>query len=181
MQPIDRTEFARVLNGLAAIKRVDLTPEALGLWWLAMARWTLEDFKAAATELVRTLKFMPGPNDFEDLRKAGRMTPGEAWALALTAWDTGVRNVVTGEFSGSTSGDPLVDAVVRMIGGYSVLAKSTDEQLAFIERRFCEHYETLQDSADVRGALPQIADGGVRRVNGPSHVGEALAKLTSDR
>jgi hypothetical protein len=33
MLPGDRAEFMRVLNGLAAIKGKELTPEALSLWW----------------------------------------------------------------------------------------------------------------------------------------------------
>jgi hypothetical protein len=48
-----------------------------------------------------------------------------------------------------------------MIGGPNVIGMCDEDKLHFLERRFTEHYETLQDSEDVRESVPAIAFGGV--------------------
>ncbi|MBA3563085.1 MAG: hypothetical protein H0W33_03570 [Gammaproteobacteria bacterium] len=159
MLSTDRPEFVRVLNGLAAIKpgKGELTDEALDLWWSTMrGDWTIEDFRQASGHLLKSCQFMPTPYDFEQLRKAGRPTPGEAWQRAMDSSAGAYRcGQVSGE--GVTSGDELVDRAVRAIGGYAVLYETATDKLCFVERRFAEHYEAMQDAGDVRQALPLIA------------------------
>lgn len=164
----ERGEFRNVMVGMARMYERDLDGPLLDAYWLALRAWTLQEFEQAAAHLMANSKWMPRPADFTALRRAGRKTPGEAWALAKHSWSTGGRNVVTGEISGATSGDELVDQAVRMIGGYSVIARSTDEQLGYLERRFCEHYESLQDVTETREAVPQIAGAESKRLNGSS-------------
>ncbi len=90
----DRPEFLRVLNGLAAIKRVDLTKEAYEIWWQSMKDWPIDEFKEGARHLLKNCQFMPTPYDFEQLRKKGEVSAHEAWAMALRhaegAWRQGV-------------------------------------------------------------------------------------------
>ena len=94
MDNSDRPEFVRVLNGLAAIKRVDLTTDAYELWWNAMQGRKIGDFKDAAGYLLKNCQFMPTPYDFEQLRKKGETSAHEAWSMALNhsegAWRQGV-------------------------------------------------------------------------------------------
>src|SRR5687768_10393899 len=84
MQPSDKPKFVTTLVGLAAIKGRELTDEAIDLWWLSMATWSIEDFTAAAAHLIGSCQFMPTPYDFQQLRKAGELTPGEAWEHVLS-------------------------------------------------------------------------------------------------
>lgn len=172
MAPSDKPEFLRVLNGLASIKRVDLTPEALDLWWSAHADWEIEDFRAAASQLVKTCQFMPSPKDFEELRKAARPTSGEAWVKALDHASSGNYRVQ------GNMGEPLIDRVVRALGGYQVIAMCSDDKLGFLERRFCEHYESMSDAEDMREALPQIAGPPqTRKLSGPKQAAQMLPIL----
>ena len=83
MAPDDKPEFVRVLNGLAAIKRVDLTKEAYEMWWGSMSDWSIDDFRGAAGHLLKTCQFMPSPYDFEQLRVVHEKTGHEAWAGVL--------------------------------------------------------------------------------------------------
>lgn len=142
MQPTDRAEFAQVMNGMAAIKGRDLTPEALKLWWAALADWSIDEFKAAAAHLLKACAFMPTPYDFEQLRRAGDMTAGEAWELVL-------------------SGKPLEGRALRAaraVGGqYAIRHAHIERDLPHFERRFKEAYAELTDVDQVRDALPQIA------------------------
>lgn len=144
----DRPEFVRVLNGLAAIKRVDLSKDAYELWWLCMNKWSIDDFKEAAGYLLRNCEFMPAPYDFEQLRKKAETGAHEAWSLALQHAEGAWRN---GEL-----GDALIDRVIAMLGGYRVIALSNMDKLGFLERRFTHAYNDFLDTGAVRKALPDL-------------------------
>ncbi len=150
MDSNDRPEFVRVLNGLAAIKRVDLTKEAYELWWQSMKSWPIDDFKEAASYLLKNCQFMPTPYDFEQLRKKGEPSAHEAWVTALAhaegAWRQGVL------------GDALTDQVVAMLGGYRLLALTNSDKLGFLERRFLDAYNDFLDTGGVRKALPDLTE-----------------------
>jgi hypothetical protein len=165
MRPGDRVEFVRVLNGLAAIKGKDLTPEALDLWWSAMSRWSIEDFKGAASHLVTACQFMPSPYDFEQLRRADELTAGEAWVA-----------VITGQ---PLDPDSRTARAVRVVGGQQHCRMANIERdLPHIQRRFMDVYEELSDVETTREALEEF---GLRRlqekVQGGSIVDEAMRPL----
>ena len=144
MRPTDRAEFLRTLKGVAAIKGKELTPEALSVWWSAMAAWSIEDFKAAASHLVSTCQFMPTPYDFAQLRKAGESTGGEAWLEVLSG-----RALVPGSRAARAA---------AIVGGQQAIRHADIETaLPHIQRRFLTAYEELSDVDVVREALPQIA------------------------
>jgi len=146
----DRPEFVRVLNGLAAIRRVDLTKDAYELWWQCLKDWPVSDFKDAAGYLLKNCQFLPTPYDFEQLRKKGETSAREAWALALDhaggAWRKGVL------------GDAMTDRVIAMLGGYPVIALTSTDKLGFLERRFMDAYNDLLDTDGVRKALPDLTE-----------------------
>lgn len=144
MRPADKPEFVRVLVGLAAIKRVDLTAEAIDLWWSAMGKWSIDDFKAASSHLVSSCEWMPTPFHFEQLRKAGEPTAGEAWAIVLQGSQLAI-------------GSRMARAAMAVGGQYSIRHANIERDLPHIERRFKEAYEDLTDVDGAREALPEIA------------------------
>jgi hypothetical protein len=148
----DKPQFLKVLNGIAVIKRTPLVPEAIELWWGCLADWSIEDFKAATIAVLKRTAYMPTPKDFEDLRKAGRETPGEAWITARAHVKWGLH-----AFTLRDDCPPLVARAVRAIGGPNVIGMCDEDKLPFLERRFTEHFESMQDSEEVRAAVPQIA------------------------
>lgn len=177
MTDADEVGFVAALAELASLKPgANLTPQAYVAWWNSMrGDWTLDEFRAACAHLRDAMEFMPNPYHFNQLRKASRPTAGEAWNKAIascrTAWTP------TG-FRGGTSGDPLIDQAVRALGGYSKIAQCDDDSLHWLEKRFAEIYESMQDAEDVRGALPQIAGPSqVPKLNGPRKVGDLLPQL----
>lgn len=166
MRPHDRKTFLEIIVGFAEIKGKQLSAPALELFWNAMQHWSIEDFRAAANHLVGTCAYMPTPKDFEDLRRAQRPSPVEAWDLARRSLQWTVNGYV--EAPGI---DPLVAKALRSIGGANALAMCDEDKLHFLERRFVQVYESLQDSNDTRQALPQIAGPAAgKRLPGPRHV-----------
>lgn len=168
MKPSDKAEFAKVVLAFAELKGKQLSLPAVELYWLAMQDWTLADFQAAAVRLLKTMDFMPIPKDFEDLRKAGRLTVGEAFAKMIGWAKSGAYN-----HPAKTPDAVMIDRVVNAMGGWGRIATADAEKLHFLERDFCEHYETIQDATDTREALPQIA--------GPLHprLAANLKRITS--
>ena len=167
MQLSDKPDFLATLIGLAAIKPGGKLPkEAYEIWWQSMQGWSLEEFKQACTHLARSVEFMPSPFHFEQLRKAGRPTAGESWAVALACARRG----------GRTSGYDLIDRAVQAVGGYSAIGMSEVDKTHFLEKRFCEHFETLQDAQDTRESVPQVAyqPSTRRQLSGPAKVGGLL-------
>ena len=150
MQPGDRAEMARILVSLAEIKPGGkITPEALELWYAAMSGWSIEEFRAAAQHLMLHEEYFPNPWHFQQLRKAQRMTSGEAWAIAL-------QHVRSGSYHAGPA-IPEVERAVQALGGWKVIAWSTVDALPFLEKRFAQHYDQLAEVAEVRQELPQLA------------------------
>jgi hypothetical protein len=166
----DRVKFLEVVIGFAELKGKQLSAQALELYWRALQHWDLQDFMDAAAALIRTSTYMPLPKDFEDLRKAGRPTSGEAWARAVD--NCGSCHSALGYTNGGSCGDPFVDRVVRAIGGYKAIAMCDSDKLHFLERRFAEHFETMRDAEDVRADVPQIAFKPRPQINGPRSIGD---------
>jgi hypothetical protein len=148
----DRKPFLEIVIGFAELKGKNLSAPALELYWNAMQGWDLADFQAAANHLLRTCEWMPLPHHFEELRKAGRATAGEAWAKAV-GWAR------SGAYRDCEMGDPITDKAVRALGGCKAIAMCDEDKLHFLERRFAEHFESIQDATDTREAVPQIAYG----------------------
>lgn len=161
----DKPEFLKVLNGMAVIKRIELPKESIAMWWECMrGDWDLEEFKIAAAHVMKTSKWMPQPSDFHEIKKTGRDTAGEAWSKAL-------KHASSSAYRNGNLGEEMIDRCARMIGGYQTIAMCDNEKLGFLERRFCEHYETLEDRIEVRSALPSLAysnpiDGNLKVIAG---------------
>lgn len=151
----DFPKFAAVMAGMGKLYEREIDGLLMDAYWLALRPWTLTEFEQAAGHLMATSKFMPRPADFNDLRKASRPVAAEAWAKAISS--CGSAWTARG-YTGGTSGDALVDRAVHAIGGYGAIAQCDQEKLHFLERRFTEAYESMQDANDVRGALPQLGN-----------------------
>lgn len=149
MTPNDRKAFLEVVIGLAELRGRTLSAPALELYWRAMQDWPLDEFRQAAAHLVKSSQFFPTPADFERLRKAGRVTAGEAWIAAVDIAAKGLYR------SGRTVGG-ITDRAVAAIGGYQAIGMCDESKLHFLERRFAEHFNAIQDADDTRTALPQI-------------------------
>ena len=149
MTESDKPMFVAALTELAALKpNAKLSPEVYAAWWNAMhERWPLAEFRAACAQLRDSMEFMPNPYHFEQLRKACRMTAGEAWAQVREAARNG----------DDCPDDRRIAAAVRALGGIRTIGYTNTDQMQFLERRFAEHYESISDAEDVREAVPQIA------------------------
>ncbi len=150
MKPQDRKAFAEVVIAFAELKGKQLSAPAIELYWRAMEHWTLENFKAAAEQLLRTCEFMPLPADFEKLRRACDLTAGEAWELAL--------------HGRATKGSRAERAARIASNGRYLGHMDIERELPHVQRRFLQIYDELTDVETVREALPNFAEEGTARI-----------------
>jgi hypothetical protein len=175
----EKPKFCAILAGLAAVlPGAKLPKEAYEFWWNVMQRdaWTLTEFDEAAAHLSKSCDFFPTPGHFDRLRKAGRMTAGEAWEKARKAAGSAIQ---CGQVThNGTCGDPFIDSVVRAFGGYGQIAMCDTDKLHFLERRFTEHFATMLEAQDTREAVPQIAGPSASfRLPGPAKAGAVVARI----
>lgn len=160
MTPEDRKPFLEVVIGFAELRGKQLSAPALELYWNSMQHWTIEDFRAAASALVTRCQFMPTPKDFEDLRRAEDLTPGEAWdAVYLGRGDATPRAMRAAEIAANG----------RRLGMLDI-----EREVPHVQRRFLEIYAELTDVESTREALPhfesfapRIRTGGLKRIGPP--------------
>lgn len=179
MQVSDFPRFSAVMTGMAELYQRELSGPLLDAYWLSLRDWQLAEFESAAAQLMRTSEFMPRPVAFLELRKAGRPTAGEAWAAILQYAHFEYSPNFPARINGSHGllSDPLVDRAVNAIGGYRAVAMAPTESKQFLEKRFCEHFEAIQESSDIREAVPQIAYSRPRNLQGPMGIKGLLGRL----
>lgn len=175
MTPQDRKAFVEVVLGFAELKGKQLSAPALELYWRSLQHWSLNEFRTAAEQLLRTCEFMPLPKHFEDLRKAGRPTAGEAWRWVLSRYPAHRCQVETLDEEHRA----LIERTVQAIGGWHVIDMCEVEKIHFLERRFAEHYADIQDAEDVREAVPEIAFDR-NRLAGPTSASNLLGRMKRD-
>jgi hypothetical protein len=171
MEAIDGNKFRNVLRGMGRMYGAEPDGLVLDAYWIALRSWSYEDFEAACAHLMEHHKgFMPKPGHFSELRKAGRLTAGEAFAKAIGWARDGSYNAPA-----KTPDAIFIDRVVAAMGGWSRITGADSEKLHFLERDFAEHFTDIRDATDTREALPQIA--------GPMHarLAAGLKHLTSAR
>jgi hypothetical protein len=177
MQVDDFERFRAVMTGMAEVFQRELSAPLLDAYWLSLREWELTEFEAAAAELMRTSEHMPRPAAFMGLKRRGRATPGEAWAEALAYARRGYNPNFPRLPQRGLLTDPVVARAIDAIGGYQALAASSPESTQFLERRFAEHFESIQESSDVREAVPELMHDKPRNLTGPVAVGGLLERI----
>jgi hypothetical protein len=175
LQSTDFPRFHTVLLGMGELYAKPISKPMLDAYWVALRNWDLPEFEAACARLMETATWMPRPAEFTALRIAGRRTAGEAFAKAI-AWAR------SGAYRHPAKTDEaiLIDRVVAAMGGWITITSHDQEKLHFLERRFTEHYESIQDAGDVREWLQLPRDRPHELTEANTLAKRLLRELTTD-
>lgn len=136
MQQTDFNRFKAIMAGMAKLYDKELEPILLDAYWMALRDWTLDDFEAAAGQLMRTQTFMPRPAEFTALRKqARRVTAAEAW------------------FTSGTSDDDRANRAMKIAAQGRYVGHIPIDELHWVQKRFVEIYDELDDIDEARAAI----------------------------
>ena len=131
MENTNRQEFARIMTGIAELFGKPMSKDLMEIYWMACVEMPIQAFREAATKAAKSCEFIPKPVDFLKQALEYELTALEAWAQAV------------GSFSGMRSPPNSVrDKAVDMIGGWNMIGQCNYDKLPFLEKRFCEAYET---------------------------------------
>lgn len=177
----DKRALYGLLKNVHDFYRADLTPFAAQVWWNALQPYSLEQVQKAFTAHASDPKvgsFCPKPADLV------RVLQGTHEDRALLAWGRvfdAIRRV--GQYQSVAFGEPAVHAAIIDMGGWPKICASTEDELPFLQRRFCELHQAYTrrggiDAPEYLPGLSAIANGGAGyAVKGPVPVGIALEQM----
>ena len=157
----NREAFVTALAVLGATFDRKLTAPAIEGYWLALSDLDESAFRIAMKRAVTECKFMPSPSELLAFARP-KVNPGvdalQTWQVVRKAIDKHDYLVATIDFG------PLVNAVVRNLGGWDTLCKATLPELdnpGWLRKRFEEVYRLLATAEPttlhgepLTGALP---------------------------
>ncbi|MEP6651801.1 MAG: DUF6475 domain-containing protein [Myxococcales bacterium] len=189
MTDADRTVFADTMTALQVAFGQRADPAVTASYWLFLGELSLPEFKVAAMKAGRELKFFPRPAEL--LALAGKGGPQALTIATAEAWEAvrGARR--RHSYTVGVDFGPLVNAVVRNMGGWLAFCDKSDDALVWERKKFEELYAafTAKDAASLngeplRGAFPgveRVAIGGVlpplQLAASPSPVGDLVREL----
>ena len=163
MGPADRKEFATLVQTLGAAFGVEPSAPMLEAYWLALEDLGIAEVRRMVGAALRGGERMPPP---ATLRKLG----GESQATAaLDAWQAVVEAIRKHGHYRSVDFGPVVNTVVRQLGGWRQICATESDQLHnFVRREFERIYlATAQRPVEHLSTSPllgEFAHQGVVRV-----------------
>lgn len=162
-----KEHFASVMTMLAETFGRSLTDATLDGYWLVLEELSEEELRAAAKGALSTQKFMPSPAELRAFVRSPRNPNADvvnAWQVVRKAIDVHDYLVASIDFG------PLVNAVIRNLGGWDTMCRATLPELdnpGWLRKRFDEIYKSLATSDPqtlhgdpLDGALPPRWVGG---------------------
>lgn len=145
----NKLEFGVAMGALGFALGQTVEKPMLDAYWHFLRDLPIEDFKRAVSEAGRTLRFFPKPVELRELAGAGIR------ANALIAWDAVRAAMRRYGYTRGVDFGPLVNAVVRNMGGWKRLDETATADLdVWGKKEFERVYAllALQDPNALNGA-----------------------------
>jgi Domain of unknown function (DUF6475) len=155
MQPSDKPEFARLLTGMMAYYRQDVSPFVLDLWWSACEGLSLEQL----TKAMNTHAKDPERGQFAPkVADVVRILQGTHTDRSLLAWGKvlDATNGV-GAYQDVVFDDPAIHAAVNDVGGWVKLCRTDLKELSYLQHRFCQSHKAYTERGDFD--FPRVLSG----------------------
>lgn len=152
----EKPEFAEIIGGIAVSFRQEATKPLLRAYWMGLGDLELGEVKRAATKALRACRFMPTVAELREL--AGEANHGDR---AQNAWAEFERAVgMHGGYRSVDFADPLINATVRALGGWTRCCDLDSEEFdKWLRKDFVKQYEAFckhPPSDEAMGALSGV-------------------------
>ena len=136
MNNSEKVAFAKILFGLAEIFGGEISETAVGLYFNALAEFTLDDVSAGISSVVksRVYKSLPMPAEIIQAIDGGKDVK------ALSAWDAVLADVRRNGKRGGKFENYAIESAVRMCGGFDKICNTEESELRWIKKEFIEAY-----------------------------------------
>jgi len=135
-----REAFVTVLNVLGESFNRPMTEGLLEGYWMALQDLSTEEMQAAGKRALQECKFMPAPSEL--LAFVGRGPRDFAFETAK-AWEAVVWAMNRYDYTDSVDFGPLVNAVIRNLGGWVYLCNQKLPELVWRRKDFERLYEAF--------------------------------------
>lgn len=140
MQPNDLPRFVELISALAAVMSREVDEALLAGYEIGLDGMTIDAVEVAVMRALRESKFMPSPTELRAL--AGDVPAADKAVLAFNALDRAVSDV--GVYRSPDFDDPLINAVVRILGGWEYVCNlSLEEFNKWFRKDFLKTYEAV--------------------------------------
>ncbi len=162
MRQGDFQEFSAMLTDAMAFYGKDVSKFAIGVWWQACSRYSLEQVAKALTSHAMNPdngQFAPKPADIV------RALEGTHTDKALIAWGKALDAAGrVGAYQDAVFDDAAIHAVIEDMGGWPKFCRAETADLGYMQHRFCESYRAYAGNGVF--AYPRVLAGD----RSPDHV-----------
>lgn len=176
MNEADKARVLEVLAGVHDFYGKDMSEFAADVWLQAVAGFEAEQVtKALSAHLMDPDRgqFMPKPADLV------RQLHGTAADRSLIAWGKVLDAIKrVGAYQSVAFDDGAIHAVVVDLGGWPKLCRTTEDELPFVQRRFCEAHRAYSSRGEF--VYPAKLIGESEQVNAARGYASAPPLLVGD-
>ena len=158
MNENDKQEFVDWLQGIAAMKRVDLSAAVIRIWYQTLIEYDLSAIKLAFEKHLKDPDgghWMPQPSDIV------RIIDGGVGEQAEVAWQKSFRAVsLVGSYSDVVFDDSIIHAVIEGMGGWVKFCQGEYKDFDFKRLEFIKAYRAIKNrgSTEYVGVLQGISN-----------------------
>ena len=147
MEHEDQEPFAALLRDVLAFYRQDLSPFAVSVWWQSCSGFELGQIRKAMTAHAMDPErgqFAPKPADIV------RQLHGTQTDRSLIAWGKVLEAIKrVGAYQSVVFDDGAIHAAIEDMGGWPAVCRTDNDDLPFVQRRFCEAHRAYSRRSDI--------------------------------
>jgi hypothetical protein len=146
MRQTEIEEFQQLITDVLAFYGKDVSEFAISVWWQACKDFEMEQIRKAMTRHATDAEhgqFAPKPADIV------RQLSGTKTDKSMIAW--GKVNEAMGRigaYSDVVFDDPAIHAAVSDCGGWVKMCRSNNDDLSYLQHRFCQSYQAYAGRED---------------------------------
>ena len=132
----DKRKFSEFLTGLGEIFDKEITKTLNKVYWECLKPYTDQECEIAFTKTIANCKFFPRPAEIiENIPKTNAFN---AWGVVIDALERG-----------EEPQNYAIQETIRRLGGWSWLTRQTYDELVWVEKRFYEYLEVINETPEI--------------------------------
>ncbi len=144
----DKPQFIQLLTGIFSLYRQTVSEFMASVFWNACQRYDLDQIREAFNAHVMDSDVGQFPPKPADIVKQLQGTYGDR---AMTAWSKFYAAMTSiGPYKSVQFDDGIIHAVVEDLGGWVELAKTSYDELPYLQKRFTDQYRAHSRRPSVR-------------------------------
>ena len=143
----NRKAFAEMMSALSILYDKEIPDMLSKMYWEVLVNYSDDEVKFMFNQAIANCKFFPKPSELIQFVKTQKQEQKQLEKInSLEAWGM----VMSGLEYGRIPSDDKIQEVIHRLGGWDYLKGKTYDDLHWLEKRFIEHYEQIEESEKYR-------------------------------